>query len=216
MKALKIFGIFTFSFICIIGIISPDVTGNKNNLLASLLCGIISIALFISLRKSAKKQRQKNTAQNEYRQQLLNSIENNSLPPLSTPSIFLKKNELAYYEQPATLLITQNKAVGSTGGSSGSSVRVAKGVYLRSGSSGRRRIYKDVTTKYTGCLSVTNQRISFMQAQKSFEVSLDKITNIVSTPDTLILQKTNKSFTLELPNADVIEKLIRKLCLKQN
>lgn len=148
---------------------------------------------------------------NEQRQYLLDMVANYSVNTISNPSILLKKDELAYFEQLATLLITQNKAIGSTGRSSGTSVRIAKGVYVRSGGSGSRKIYKDVTSRYMGQLSITNQRITFMQAQKAFEIPLDKLTNIAATQNNLILQQANKSYTLELQNADIIEQLIRKI-----
>ena len=138
-------------------------------------------------------------------------VANYSVNTISNPSILLKKDELAYFEQLATLLITQNKAIVSTGRSSGTSVRIAKGVYVRSGGSGSRKIYKDVTSRYMGQLSITNQRITFMQAQKAFEIPLDKLTNIAATQNNLILQQANKSYTLELQNADIIEQLIRKI-----
>lgn len=163
---------------------------------------------------TAQKNREITQVLDEQRQSLLNLLDNYSTHVISSPSIMLKKNELAYLEQTATLLITQNKMIGSTGRSSGSSIRIAKGVYLRSGGSGSQRIYKDVTTQYSGLLSITNQRISFMHPQKAFEISLEKLTNMSSTCDELVLQQSNKSYVLDLSNADIIEQLIRKLYAK--
>ena len=101
----------------------------------------------------------------------------------------MKKDEVAYIEQPATLTITENKVVGTTGRSSGVSMRVAKGMYVRTGGSGGRKIYDDITTTYDGILSVTNQRISFMQERKAFEIQLSKLTNTTSDDNTLVLQQ---------------------------
>ena len=163
---------------------------------------------------TTQKNREITQVLDERRQSLLDLLDNYSTHVISSPSIMLKKNELAYFEQTATLLITQNKMIGSTGRSSGSSIRIAKGVYLRSGGSGSRRIYKDVTTQYPGLLSITNQRISFMHTQKAFEIPLEKLTNTSSTCNTLVLQQSNKSYVLDLSNADIIEQLIRKLYAK--
>ena len=138
---------------------------------------------------TTQKNREITQVLDERRQSLLDLLDNYSTHVISSPSIMLKKNELAYFEQTATLLITQNKMIGSTGRSSGSSIRIAKGVYLRSGGSGSRRIYKDVTTQYPGLLSITNQRISFMHTQKAFEIPLEKLTNMSSTCNTLVLQQ---------------------------
>lgn len=209
---LKICGIVIFAILCIIGITQRDVPEGENNFYVGILCGFIAIALLFSVFKTNKKIQTEIAVQDERRQQLLNAVENHAITALSNPSIMLKKDEVAFFEQSASLLVTQNKAVGSTGRSSGISVRVAKGVYLRSGGSGSQKIYRDVTTRFTGLLSITNQRISFMQAQKAFEIPLEKLTNISANHNILILQQSNKSYKLEFHNADIVEQFIRKLC----
>mgnify|MGYP004592520009 CR=1 FL=1 len=140
------------------------------------------------------------------------AIDTLSLAPIPEPKLLLKPSEIAYIEQPATLSITENKVVGTTGRSSGVSMRVAKGMYVRTGGSGGRKIYDDVTTTYDGILSITNQRVSFMQDRKAFEIRLDKLTNISYEDDALILQHGNKSYVLLTEDADIMEHLIRKLC----
>lgn len=209
---LKICGVTTFGVICVAGITQHDAIESQNDFYASIFCGFIAIALLFSIFKTKKKIQTEITIQDERRQQLLNAIENFSITPLSNPNIMLKKDEVAFFEQSTTLLVTQNKAVGSTGRSSGLSVRVAKGIYLRSGGSGSQKIYRDVTTRFTGSLSITNQRISFMQAQKAFEIPLEKLTNTSASRNILFLQHGNKSYTLELQDADIVEQFIRKLC----
>ena len=132
--------------------------------------------------------------------------------PVAAPHLLLKQSEIAYIEQPATLTITENKVVGTTGRNSGVSMRVAKGMYVRTGGSDGRKIYDDITTTYDGILSVTNQRISFMQEKKAFEIQLSKLTNTTSDDKALILQQGNKSYALLTDDADIIECLIRRLC----
>ena len=51
-----------------------------------------------------------------------------------------------------------------------------------------------------------------MQAQKAFEITLEKLTNISANHNILILQQSNKSYKLEFQNADIVEQFIRKLC----
>lgn len=148
----------------------------------------------------------------EIKKQKLADIESLNLIPVAAPHLLLKQSEIAYIEQPATLTITENKVVGTTGRSSGVSMRVAKGMYVRTGGSGGRKIYDDITTTYDGILSVTNQRISFMQERKAFEIQLSKLTNTTSDDKALILQQGNKSYALLTDDADIIECLIRRLC----
>ena len=89
---------------------------------------------------------------------------------------------------------------------------IIQGMYVRTGGSGGRKIYDDVTTTYDGILSITNQRVSFMQDRKAFEIRLDKLTNIAYEDDALLLQHGNKSYVLLTEDADIMEHLIRKLC----
>lgn len=51
-----------------------------------------------------------------------------------------------------------------------------------------------------------------MQAQKAFEIPLEKLTNTSASRNILFLQHGNKSYTLELQDADIVEQFIRKLC----
>lgn len=222
MKVLKIFGVFIFSFLCIALIIQRDVEGGENNLAVGLVFGIIAFLLFLSIRHGDKKQLEEAAQQAELiarqnalakeKEHRVAAIDTLSLDPITEPKLLLKPSEIAYIEQPATLSITENKVVGTTGRSSGVSMRVAKGMYVRTGGSGGRKIYDDVTTTYDGILSITNQRVSFMQDRKAFEIRLDKLTNITYEDDALILQHGNKSYVLLTEDADIMEHLIRKLC----
>lgn len=220
MKIVKMGGICFFSMLCLVGITQR--ANDRNNLIFGLFCGIIAFLLFLSVRHSDRKQHEKSVQQAdliaqqnalaEIKKQRLANVEALNLIPIISPHLLLKQSEIAYIEQPATLNITENKVVGTTGRSSGVSMRVAKGMYVRTGGSGGRKIYDDVTTTYNGILSVTNQRISFMQERKAFEIQLSKLTNTTSDDNTLVLQQGNKSYVLLTDDADVIEHLIRKLC----
>lgn len=220
MKIVKICGICFFSMLCLVGITQRD--NDRNNLIFGLFCGIIVFLLFLSVRHSDRKQREKlvqqanliaqQNALAQIKKQRLADIESLNLVHLDTPRLLLKQSEIAYIEQPATLTITENKVVGTTGRSSGVSMRVAKGMYVRTSGSGGRKIYDDVTTTYDGILSVTNQRISFMQERKAFEIPLSKLTNTTSDDNTIVLQQGNKSYALLTDDADIIEHLIRRLC----
>lgn len=148
------------------------------------------------------------------RNRIIKLIDAGTLPPVESHSVILQKGEDAFCELPASLNITKNKVLGTSGGNGGVSVRVAKGVYVRSGSSASKRIYGDVTTAYNGTLVVTSRRIVFLNPQKGFEIPFSKITGLYSTFDTLTLQQGSKSYVISVYNSDIIEKLIRKLTNK--
>ena len=197
---------------------ATNTTGTIFIILAILLiCSIIFSFFKAMAQKSAEKndllyQEQEQIMHAEMKEQKLSAIDTLSLSPIASPRLFLKKGEIAYIEQSAALLITKNKVVGTTGRGAGVYMRVAKGMYVRTGGTGSQKIYDDVTTAYTGILTITNQRISFLQEQKSFEIQLSKLTNTFSDDNLLTLQNGSRSHVLQLADADVAEKLIRKLC----
>jgi len=119
------------------------------------------------------------------------------LPIIDKPSLLLGSDKLHYYE-PATLLVTKNKVVGYTGGGGGVSVRIAKGIYLRSGSGRRQPIHRDVTSQYYGNLAVTNDRIIFINSQKGFDIKIKNISVIEPYSDGVVIQAKNKSYALLL------------------
>ena len=59
---------------------------------------------------------------------LITEIKNGNLPKVEVPNIILQKNELAYLKEPSKIM--EQRVVGTRyeGGSSGVSVRIAKGV----------------------------------------------------------------------------------------
>ena len=61
MKIVKIFGICFFSMLCLVGITQR--ANAKNNLSFGIVCGIIAFLLFLSVRHSNKKQREKSAQQ---------------------------------------------------------------------------------------------------------------------------------------------------------
>ena len=138
-------------------------------------------------------------------------IDSGTMDPINNSQLLLKKDEIVYFEHEAILKTIQNKLLGSTGNSGAVSVRLTKGIYLRSGNSGSRKVYGDVTMQYNGLLSITNKRIVFLNSQKGFEISLSKLTNIFSDGNNIILQCGNTTRIIEISNADILEHLIRKL-----
>lgn len=215
MKVLKIFGIIIFATLSIAGITQLNAPGGKNNLIVGIICGVITLFLLRSLfiagpRKEKAKIELIQEAQNLHNE-MISMIKNGTIEPIRNSRIILKKDELSYLEYEATLKIKKNQLLGTTGKSGGTTVRVTKGVYLRSGSSGSRKVYGDVTTKYNGLLSVTTQRIAFFNSEKGFEIPLNKLTNVISSYNNIVLQHGNKIYDMEISNADIVEQLIRKL-----
>lgn len=111
-------------------------------------------------------------------------------------SLLLKEGETVKYYGTAIQHITKNKAIGRTGGYGGASIRIAKGVTLRTGSSAGHTIYGDVTDSYSGEIVITNQRIVFINEQKGFEVALKSVTAITPMDEEIVIQAKTKAYRL--------------------
>ena len=97
----------------------------------------VALAVFLfwkgaksSAGKKAKRQGGNGTYMTE---QELQQIQGGVLPALASVPVVLGEGEVAHFFAPARRYVTKKKAVGRTGSGGGVSVRVAKGVSVRSG-----------------------------------------------------------------------------------
>lgn len=90
------------------------------------------------------------------------------------------------------------------GGSSGTSIRIAKGVYWRVGSYRGRRVPEDQRIGIgSGPLAVTNKYLYFMGGGKSLRVAHNKIISIVPTGGSVLVGRDlARSHTLEFSTND--------------
>lgn len=100
------------------------------------------------------------------------------VPIVNYHGLLLKPNEVLIYATPGYTFADKEKVVGYTGGSSGYSVRVAKGFTVRQGSSKGRAIRQDVREFNKGDYIVTSQRLVFLGEKQSFDQSYSKITGM--------------------------------------
>lgn len=96
-------------------------------------------------------------------------------PEVNYHNVFLQPGEWIIYAVPAKSFTEKEQVVGYTGGSSGVSVRVAKGVSVRSGSSKGKPVRQNVKKFNDGDYVVTNKRILFISQNDGFEFNLKKI-----------------------------------------
>lgn len=133
------------------------------------------------------------------------------LPVEDAPGIILKPGEICHYSTSAHMVTTKNVVTGYKGGSVGASVKVAKGFYLRTGSSRGTPIREDVRTLHHGTLYMTNQRIIFV-GEKGFDYQISKLTAL--TPmgyDGLTLQFGTKNYSLIMHEPYWIFKILELL-----
>ena len=99
-------------------------------------------------------------------------------PRITYQGFFPHPKEMILYACPARTFSDKEKVVGYKGKSAGVSVRVAKGVSLRTGGSGGQAIRNTERTFNTGDLIVTNERVLFVGKDDTFEFQANKISVI--------------------------------------
>lgn len=99
-------------------------------------------------------------------------------PIISYIGFHPQPNEVLIYAAPAYTFKDKEQVVGYTGKSAGASVRVAKGLTVRTGSSGGRPIRSDVRKFNEGDLLITNQRVLFVGKDDSFDFKAEKISTV--------------------------------------
>lgn len=93
------------------------------------------------------------------------------------------------------------------GGSTGVSVRVAKGVTLRSGTSKGVPIRKDVTDTFNGEIAITNKRIVFL-GDKGFEITYGQITAIDYYSDAIAFQVKSNRYVISSPEIEYVQVIV--------
>uniref|UniRef100_UPI0022E66B21 hypothetical protein n=1 Tax=Enterocloster aldenensis TaxID=358742 RepID=UPI0022E66B21 len=185
------------------------------NRLVCLAAFLLTILLYVNICMGKLKHAKKAVQDKEQEIKVIQTFNAGNIPHIETNLIILKKGEFASFESPAYMSITKNKLVGSKGSGGGVSVRVAKGLYVRSGSSGSRKIYKDVEETYPGTFIVTNKRMVFLNPQKGFEITYPKLTSVYSDGNSLSLQSQSKGYNVSVSTPSVVAALIQALA-KQN
>lgn len=164
-----------------------------------------------SARKKAEQEDRNETYMSD---QDLQQIQAGELPVLSSVPVILGDGEQAHFFAPARRYITKKKAVGRTGSGGGISVRVAKGVSLRTGGGASQTVYNDVTDSFVGQVILTNRRIVFLSKQNGFDCKLDAISAITPEGDRLMIQAGAKTYRLTVERqghfAKALDMVVRK------
>ena len=135
-------------------------------------------------------------------------LKEGTLPIIHGSTVFLQKNELCHYSNPATLYIAKTRVTGYSSGSSGVNIRIAKGVTYRTGGSKGAPIREKVMESFPGTLSITNQRIIFSSMQNSFDKNISTISSINPYDDGFILQFSSTSYTIGTKDVNKIVQIL--------
>lgn len=161
-----------------------------------------------------KKAARRNVNRTFMTDQDLELIQAGELPVVTDVPVVLAEGEVARYYAPAVRFVTKTKAVGRTGGHGGVSVRVAKGVSVRSGRGASQTVYDDVTDRFEGRVVLTDQRIVFLAVQGGFDCKLDKVSAIIPEGDRIMVQAGSNAYRLAVEHQGHFEKVLEAVARK--
>lgn len=178
---------------------------------------IIIVGLFYSLQR-AKKAKADQKAKKEADAKAMDTpyitdeglaiIEGGGLIDLQRTPLIPEEGEVVHYYAPAIRYVTKNRVVGHSGAGAGVSVRVAKGVSIRTGGGSSRAIRGNVTDTFVGDIVLSNRRLVFINAQGGFECRLNSISSVQPDPDGVLIQAGLKSFQIAVARQDLFNKVL--------
>ena len=136
-----------------------------------------------------------------------------TLPNVEDSPVILDQGEQAVYACAAERVETKNRKLGTTGSSGGASFRVAKGVRVRTGSTGSKSVYGDVEMTHSGEFVVTTKRISFVASSRAFEEKLSSISAVSVDDGCLTIMTAKNNYAMRMPLAEYPCSII-KHCIK--
>lgn len=122
-----------------------------------------------------------------------------TLPQVKNCSVILTEGEQAVYACRAERVETKNRRIGTTGGGSGVSFRVAKGVRVRTGGAGSKAVYGDVEMIHGGEFVVTTDRIVFIANSRAFEEKLSNISAVSVDSGCLAIMTAKENYAMRMP-----------------
>lgn len=164
-----------------------------------LILGLPCMIIFSRLERIKTKEAEKayiewKKAADEFREK----VERSTVPAvIECKNFVLRNGEVCHYQQPASSVVTKNLITRYEGRSSGVSVRIMKGVSVRSGSSRGVPIREDVKREYDGTLTITNQRVVMSSEKGGFEKAIGKISYMEETEEELVIQADGSLYTIK-------------------
>ena len=138
-----------------------------------------------------------------------------TLPKVVNSPVILAQGETAVFACRAERVETKNRKLSTTGSGGGASFRVAKGVTLRTGSTGSKSVYGDVEMIHSGEFVVTTSRIVFVANSRAFEEKLSNLSAVSADGNSLAIMtaKVNYALRMAAPEypCEIIKHCIRSL-----
>lgn len=155
------------------------------------------------------KKKRKTSFQSKYAEKALAPTD--SLPVILTSNLLLSDGEICHYYEHATFVKTKNVVVGYSGGSHGTSIRVAKGISFRVGASKAAPVRGNVQEKTDGILSITNKRIIFSANKGAFDKKISALSAVTPYQGGIAFQFGEHQYPLETKESEYIFQILNRL-----
>lgn len=134
-----------------------------------------------------------------------------SLPVIVSPNLLLNKDEVCHYYGPATFVKTKNVVVGYSGGSRGTTIRIAKGMSVKVGAHKASPIRGDIQERTNGVLSITNKRVIFSGNKGAFDKKILSLSAVTPYKNGIAFQFNDKQYPLETKESEYIYEILARI-----
>ncbi len=134
-----------------------------------------------------------------------------SLPIILSSNLMLSDGEICHYCDHATFIKTKNVVVGYSGGSRGTSIRVAKSISFRVGASKAAPVRGNVQERTDGILSITNKRIVFSANKGAFDKKISSLSAVTPYQDGVAIQFGEHQYPLETKDSEYISQILNRI-----
>lgn len=133
------------------------------------------------------------------------------LPVITTSNLMLSNGEVCHYCGSATFVKTKNVVVGYSGGSRGTSIRIAKGMSYRIGAQKAAPIRGDVQERTPGILSVTNKRVVFSGNKGAFDKKIASLSAVTPYKNGIAFQFGDQQYPLETNEPEYVYEILARI-----
>ncbi len=131
--------------------------------------------------------------------------------PVVPSNVMLANGEVCHYCGPATFVKTKNVVVGYSGGSRGTSVRIAKGMSVHLGARKAAPIRGDVQERTQGVLSITNKRVVFSANKGAFDKKISALSAVTPYQNGIAFQFGDQQYPLETRQPEYIYQILARV-----
>lgn len=141
---------------------------------------------------------------------VVDSLRKGILPVLNVETLILGSDEKCHYLDKSYLMSKKTQKI-YTRDYGGSSFRITKGWYYRTGRSYTKPLENEIPVYTPGYFYITNKRIIFSAKEKGYEKKFSSLTSVIPYSDAIELQFGDKTYCMLLPTADSAYKAIQLL-----